>query len=714
MRVESFGCTKHNGNTCGVRIFPAGELVGLVDPLEVCKCDFLNSKEMWAYIYSHFVGKYYVVNAQVGKYKKFREEHSSHFLREYYVGSNQQMIKPLGDVHNKPTFTNVEISPMIKPIAQRMFKRYLLRVTGLNLNVDIGPPPEGKVESLFNKCLRVLDWSRLLFEPVKVGENYYKRIFYSTNSYDYNVGIRLFKTFSRDTTYRGTTTVITNRLLPYALKMLFTDLHGNKYSKSLNFVYDLKKIIRDLRLSTGGGVLLQKFGAPIEGVKQSQVGAKAVMVVPAAQELHHIVTCILTGKRYRFTPICTIRIKGEMKLFYLKMREELVKAQDKKREYFIPGLVLTMISIMFSERMNLECGPVIKIGIKWWYGGAYYLAKQLNCDVPDMFWVDGDIDAFDKSIMDVWLYIYIVSCRYYYNVETMVDKQRLLFEELLKILTYHFVNKVVLHVGDFWTLLKGVMYSGGKETSHGDSFILALYFYIYINVIIDENPDAADLIRVLIQKKLIAIVVYGDDHIWCCPRILHGIINLQSWTDFLRRFCRSDLRDGMEYTSFFSEMDQVTGRLTKKGPVFLKRYFVRNFDGIRAPVLPVRETTSQILKLLATDRDNKLDLILSGIGHLWDSMGTNECTYTLIKDLITDLRSTEIMSYQTMIDLMREDAVLTRKLNDLVRKIDISAEEVLAQFPTRRRLFEMHIMDPNKAAFGNFVVEENKMDMDRR
>jgi len=39
---------------------------------------------------------------------------------------------------------------------------------------------------------------------------------------------------------------------------------------------------------------------------------------------------------------------------------------------------------------------------------------------------------------------------------------------------------------------------------------------------------------------------------------------------------------------------------------------------------------------------------------------------------------------------------------------------VLAQFPTRRRLFEMHIIDPNKAAFGNFVVEENKMDMDRR
>jgi hypothetical protein len=371
------------------------------------------------------------------------------------------------------------------------------------------------------------------------------------------------------------------------------------------------------------------------------------------------------------------------------------------------------MSIILGERMKFECGDVIQVGLVWWYGGAYQLALKLNYNLPDMFWVDGDIDGFDKSVMDVYLYLYTQSMERYYDLDGMEADERMVFEEMLKDLSYHMTNKVVLHIGSYWRLLQGVMYSGGKETSHGDSWILALYFWLYIEHIKEKNPDAADLIDHLMEMRVIFIVVYGDDHIWCCPIFLRKIINLSSWTDFLRKYCRSSLRDGMEYTQFLTEVNQLSGEVVKAGPKFLKRYFIKN-EFIEypnsAPILPFRPKMEQMLKLLASEPQSELDYLISAIGHMWDTMGTNESSYASIKKFYK-LMNGDVAppSYRDVYE--REAGNLHRraKLTKLVRKLGISAEEIFDQAPTRDLLMKMHEINFDRCAFGQYAkpfVEE--------
>jgi len=135
---------------------------------------------------------------------------------------------------------------------------------------------------------------------------------------------------------------------------------------------------------------------------------------------------------------------------------------------------------MGEARMNFERGKVIKIGFSPYYGGMYELAVQMNYDNEDIFWVDGDIEGLDKQIKDYILYLYIAAMSRYYNWSGMNHSQTKVITKLLKMLMYHISNKVVLHVGTFWRFMRGIMYSGGKETSHGDSWVMAFcFFFIY-------------------------------------------------------------------------------------------------------------------------------------------------------------------------------------------------------------------------------------------
>jgi len=102
------------------------------------------------------------------------------------------------------------------------------------------------------------------------------------------------------------------------------------------------------------------------------------------------------------------------------------KKQDKKREFFIPSVEQAFWSNCFSERKK-ERGKCIKIGIKWWFGGAWKFAQQLLYDNDLVIYADGDISGFDKAVKDWQLYAYMASYIRYVNLAKMNRAQRRFF-----------------------------------------------------------------------------------------------------------------------------------------------------------------------------------------------------------------------------------------------------------------------------------------------
>jgi hypothetical protein len=694
MKTQVVACNYHNGNKCKIKVYARDDLQDIITPYETCRLRYPTEQDMWADIYAHFVGAYYLVNSGVKKYSEFRKHHSTSFLTEYYTSRNSIRLMPLARYKNEPVVTTFEPNHDIRPVIDELFLEYIFRVTGVRHTLE----DKG---TLVSACIRALSWSKAIFDVTMVGDVPCRRVMYTTSDLPVTKVLNLYKQFGRNTTYRGTYTTRLMRLAPRVLKKLEFVLKTAAYRKSLEFKYSPKEMLKSLTLTKGGGILGMEMGADTEDLWHKDSGLKAFMIVAAFRLLHRMVHGYANNKPVAFTPLCVVRLKGEIKVFFNKVGEELLKAQNKAREFFIVCLVLTLISIIFIERMKIECGLVIKIGMKWWHGGAYEIAKQLNYDLPDMMWVDGDIDGYDKSILDLIFYMYMASMRYYYDTNKMSVRQRRVYEGLLKFLSYHLVNKVVLHVGSIWTILKGVMPSGAQETSHGDSWILAFYFYLFLMDVADKYPELSALIDKLIDMGIIAIIVYGDDHIWCVPRILWGVINLETWTKFLKNFCKSDLRDGKYYTSFLTEINPQTCQIIKPGPVFLKRYFIANLkNDNRAKVLPFRPLTEQILKMLSSEKHEPMDYVVSAIGFAHDTMNTNEVAYDLVKQFYRNFKNNNAKSYK---DLMKEyqfNPTMTLKLTELVKKMGSEPENIYDCFPSRSYLNSMHVYDAQKLKFG--------------
>jgi len=382
---------------------------------------------------------------------------------------------------------------------------------------------------------------------------------------------------------------------------------------------------------------------------------------------------------------------------------DLVKAQEGAREFFIPSILEMILAQIFSARMKIETGENIYIGFNPFHGAMYELAKKMNYDMKGMFWGSGDIDKFDKSIIDRFLSLYVLSCKRYYNYEKFPEIKRMVFERLLKDLAYHLSNKVVLHLDNLWRFMRGVMPSGDLFTSHGDSWILALFWWLYIESVKDRHPNLARIIDKYCDLGFILIVVYGDDHIWCCPIKLRGVINVAGWTEFLKNCCRAILRDGKEYDRFLSIPNELTGDLKYVGPKFLKRHFIANTNPRRGepPVLPYKRITEAALHLFCSTNQLPLDYVLSGIGHLWDTTATNAVHFNLINNFLDRIcKANEIKDYREHVKEMMNDLEGRKRIQKFVRKFQINVDTLFDCIPTWEKIRERHQYDPVKCRFG--------------
>jgi len=84
----------------------------------------------------------------------------------------------------------------------------------------------------------------------------------------------------------------------------------------------------------------------------------------------------------------------------------------------------------------------------------------------------------------------------------------------------------------------------------------------------------------------------------------------------------------------------VTGGLLKKGPSFLKRYFVASKNKDLAPVLPYKPINETMVNLLLKESTvDVVDCLLSSIGQAWDTQGTNPLAYKYVSYFYSKLTS---------------------------------------------------------------------------
>jgi len=164
-----------------------------------------------------------------------------------------------------------------------------------------------------------------------------------------------------------------------------------------------------------------------------------------------------------------------------------------------------------------------------------------------------------------------------------------------------------------------------------------------------------------------------------------------------------ELRDYKEYTRFLSIFSMSDGTCVYRGPKFLKRYFILNDELIpgASPVLPYKPFLEPLVRMCTVDReDNFLGALLKTYGHAWESYGTNEITYSCARHMYDNLvASGHVKTPREMIHAIVNSKGGERKLNDLSRRIGLTAEEIFNKFPLLYELKKRHIYSPDKCDY---------------
>jgi len=107
-----------------------------------------------------------------------------------------------------------------------------------------------------------------------------------------------------------------------------------------------------------------------------------------------------------------------------------------------------------------------------------------------------------------------------------------------------------------------------------------------------------------------------------------------------------------------------------------------------------------------------IDYLLSIIGHMWDTMGTNKTHYLLLQDFYQSINSE--LKVQNIYELYLEELKNPGKrvkLNRLVRKMGLSAETIFSSVPLYEEIRKRNVYEPHKCKFGIDVYDSDKLDL---
>jgi len=520
---------------------------------------------------------------------------------------------------------------------------------------------------------------------------------------------KLYSEFKVDNVVRGPTFEYNRTLIPKALELfeLMYDLKRFK-GKSVWSFNPADLVVAMGQLATSAG-LVDCDSADTPFGKISNSGRKSEMLLATMREVYNWLYRTAKGEIVHITTYDVIRMKIEMVITDMATEEALHKLRFKTREFFIPPYFLVMMGRLFqADRQKMERG-VNRIGSVWAYGGAYEFAKLMNYDRDDVEWGTGDIYKLDKHIRDWILALYGAMLTYFMDYDKMTEEDVFIHKRAIEEMVFNLVTKITCHVDAVWCVMVGSMYSGGFETSNGDTWVMIFAYCMFIAHEIERHPhDAADIKRMMLAGILI-MVAYGDDHLASWPK-KYSYLNHYNFARFCERYLGLIMRDTKMHKIFLSEVNRA-GELVSAGPVFLKRYFIASPHQHTAPVLPFRPARQSIMKWLTTSSCTSAELLLSSIGMAYDTYGANLPAYKTIEYCRHVIGKEDPRTPREIYNAYKDDPKMSAIIVRMTKKIGISAHEMFAKFPKYEYLVDRNIYDPARCKFTWHIGQDYAMYM---
>lgn len=614
---------------------------------------------------------------------------------------DSSLIRPQFAYNNLPHETPRVDSLFLASITQRMDRWYFGRF-GINIDPYIWRSDKdnlvaraGVVPTLKELCFKQLSYSHYCN-----GKRYgYSSWCATTESIKPENILANFEEFSVDNSTRDAGYETAKKYFPAALQMLFhTFYKSTHHFKQVTFDYNPIACVQEMNLMASSGIRpgdSKSFVSGDASIRISPIGKK-IEQLPHAMKTHmKWVKEVRAGGSPYMPSYCVIKIKAERKCGYARTVAGLMKLPNKKREFNTTNTLNQLHSTWINgPRIKLERGNAMNIGRKWWNGGALEFARYFHYDLQGMRWYEGDYVGHDKHIKDYLLMLYQATNVCYYDWENMTPEQQHIFLIANAQALFNMVVRPTCHTGNVWRILEGILYSGGKETSSAGSFITTFTFAVYLCHMMRLYPALSKQIMRSLEIGLILIAVYGDDHLWCAPAKLEHILNEETFAQVSFELFGMIIQDKMAHKQFLSVPDEVSGELKVVGPKFLKRYFVYGTD---CPVLPYKQCSETVSKLLAPTSSLPFDTLIRSIGQAWDTMFTNPVSYQMCYFVYRDMLRLDTRTPAQIFAQMTEEADNYR---DLCKKLSIDFNVMLKGFPDYNdRRLEYHTWDASKIDF---------------
>jgi len=507
--------------------------------------------------------------------------------------------------------------------------------------------------------------------------------------------------------HKGVDDPFIRRTLNMGTQLMYSVMGTRPYWNTYNFEYSLYRLY-EMSFPAGSSAGLRegrssevKFEG--ENVSLKANGSKLLQAPYAFNAVHLYIKRFLLGCPDKGPPerYCKIAFKYEVTDMMFKFGLEKLAAQLKCREFFIPHFTDFILNqLVFGFRNLVERGNTIKVGFKWWYGGAHVYATELGYPRKDIKYDTGDVKGQDYTTQQAALRMFAVTALLYINPGA---PDYALYLYLLETQMDYLIAKLVNMFGNMWRWVVGTMPSGHFCTSHGNSWILAMYFWSYLCSVHLRNPLAKLLVRkngqFVVGEYFIRFPVYGDNHtLGACVKA-RKYISYDGFIDYVGSFglVIHDIQRDVPLIS----VPSADGGVKVTGIVFLKRHLIEVKIGTRVQVLPYKTYYSTAVKIVFgnTIRVNDYDHMIALAGLAYDTMGTNLYVYKILVQLFSALHLKVVKeggdSYASYMSALPQ---ATGNVVKIMKKAQIEYSQLTA-FPTIKTLVSMHVFDQGKSNF---------------
>jgi len=490
--------------------------------------------------------------------------------------------------------------------------------------------------------------------------------------------------------------------------MLLNNVMGvTQFYESLFFEYSLEEFLTTpFPASSSSGIRMGRNTKTTVGgipVRKIVNGRKGVQAPYAFSVVNKYVEDIRYGADVDYPERCCkmafkYEIVDSMWSFGKSRQEKYLKCREFFASHFVDFLISTMVH---GYRMLVERGNTICIGLKWWYGGAYSFVRELGYGRKDIHYFSGDLKGQDYSTHSYSLGLFAAAGMAYVHPNSP-DYD--LYNYMMRQNTDYLQAKFVNLVGNMWRWIVGTMPSGHAVTSHGNSWILAMYWWSYVYGVHERNPRAKILVRTptgwaVSKQYFVRFKVYGDNNI---AALSENVMQYLSYKDFAQWLGALDivLQDIQDDVPLISVPDSI-GNLKVTGIVFLKRYFIETTMMGITYVLPFKRFKDMAPKIVYgnSKRKNEYDVLLALSGLAWDTMGTNFQLYTILLTLYTGtvarIKKLNMSPLEEYMKTYKDEGLEQTKR---ARKIAIPLDDFM-RFPTRTELLQRHAFNEKEFTY---------------